>query len=347
MAIRSMTMGAAMVLVVGCGGGTKPTGFTDIPATGGSTSIASGGSSGLMNDGDAGPSRTLGAHIERDQVEVGVVTLQCQGECADIEAVATGGNAPFTFAWEDGSTSASRHVCPTANTDYRVTVTDTGVGSGEFRQPASTAEASLRANVLDCSRPPDAGTAEPTGTVVYWTNWSVVTSGQPGSAEGTILAPSGNVQVTYGGELRPDSETQTGTSNVWNPITSYTSATVKNGPPNAGIIALSGAGELTQTITFSAPVRDPLVAVWSIGFGSLGIPATWEFDTPPAVLSVGPSATWPFGSKLTVTGNSVTGNEGNGVLQFFGTFTSLSFTVPTPEIAPGYSGFTVGIRSRG
>jgi hypothetical protein len=29
-----------------------------------------------------------------------------------VEAVATGGQPLYTFAWDDGSTSASRQVCP-------------------------------------------------------------------------------------------------------------------------------------------------------------------------------------------------------------------------------------------
>jgi hypothetical protein len=39
--------------------------------------------------------------------------------------------------------------------------------------------------------------------------------------------------------------------------------------------------------------------------------------------------------------NILSGNEGNGTIQFLGTFTSISFTVPTNE---SWHGFTVGVQ---
>jgi hypothetical protein len=30
------------------------------------------------------------------------ITLACDGDCADVLAVATGGFAPYAFRWEDG-----------------------------------------------------------------------------------------------------------------------------------------------------------------------------------------------------------------------------------------------------
>ena len=104
---------------------------------------------------DTAGSAALDAHIEDDHVAVRVVTLGCAGDCADVEAVASGGVPPYSFVWEDGSTIASRHVCPTSSTAYRVTVTDTGT-SGEFAQTPETVQVPLTANVLAC---PDGGDA--------------------------------------------------------------------------------------------------------------------------------------------------------------------------------------------
>jgi hypothetical protein len=41
---------------------------------------------------------------------VTLLTLACEGDCADIVAVASGGREPYSFEWEDGSTEATRHV---------------------------------------------------------------------------------------------------------------------------------------------------------------------------------------------------------------------------------------------
>jgi hypothetical protein len=81
------------------------------------------------------------------------ITLSCSDDCAEVEAVGTGGYPPYTFAWDDGSTSATRKVCPTSSTSYRVTVTDTGT-SGEFSRGPETVQVSLPANVIAC---PDGG----------------------------------------------------------------------------------------------------------------------------------------------------------------------------------------------
>jgi hypothetical protein len=80
------------------------------------------------------------------------ITLSCTGPCAEVEAVASGGDPPYMFAWEDGSTRATRQVCPTSSTSYRVKVTDTG-SSGEFSRAPETTQVSLAASVIAC---PDA-----------------------------------------------------------------------------------------------------------------------------------------------------------------------------------------------
>jgi hypothetical protein len=112
----------------------------------------------MVLTGDAGVSRALSAHIEQDHAVVQFVTLSCAGSCADVEAVATGGNPPYSYRWEDGSTSTTRHVCPTASTSYEVAATDTAVSSGEFPRPSQVARAALTANVLAC--PADAGAVD-------------------------------------------------------------------------------------------------------------------------------------------------------------------------------------------
>ncbi len=55
----------------------------------------------------------------------------------------------------------------------------------------------------------------------------------------------------------------------WLPSTSYTGGTggdVSNAPPLGYYIGISGGrGMRTETITFSKPVVDPVLAIWSLG----------------------------------------------------------------------------------
>ena len=96
---------------------------------------------GIFVAGDAGRQEPLDAYIEQGttQVKIKCGLLSCSGPCADVQVVATNGNPPYTFRWEDGTASAFRQVCPTANTQYQVTVTDSGM-TGEIARAAGDGE---------------------------------------------------------------------------------------------------------------------------------------------------------------------------------------------------------------
>ena len=133
---------AAAWLGLGCSAGsTSGSGGTGDGRGGNSSSGGAGSGGQLSAVGDAG--KSFAVHFEQGQVEVQTVVLNCAGDCADIVAVATGGYAPYSFAWDDGSTNATRHVCPSSTSSYRVSVTDSGTESGEFSQPPATVQASL------------------------------------------------------------------------------------------------------------------------------------------------------------------------------------------------------------
>jgi hypothetical protein len=108
---------------------------------------------GSFVTGDAAGASGLDAHIEQNHVEVTVVTVGCAGACATVQAVGTGGNPPYSYAWEDGATDPIRKVCPGSDTAYAVKVTDTGT-SGELARPPQTARATVTADVIAC---PDGG----------------------------------------------------------------------------------------------------------------------------------------------------------------------------------------------
>jgi hypothetical protein len=107
------------------------------------------GTPSLFSSPDANSAGPLDATIEENHVVVTIITLSCAGSCADVEAVATGGHPPYTFAWDDGSTNPMRHVCPSSRTTYSVTVTDAGA-SGEFARAPETTQVPLTADVIAC-----------------------------------------------------------------------------------------------------------------------------------------------------------------------------------------------------
>ncbi len=84
-------------------------------------------------------------------------TVSCAGGCVDVQAVPQGGSPPYVYAWSDGSTAATRHICPTATTTVSVSVNDAGVTSGELSRPPQKAKATLAIEVLGC---PDAATPD-------------------------------------------------------------------------------------------------------------------------------------------------------------------------------------------
>jgi hypothetical protein len=166
---------------------------------------------------------------------------------------------------------------------------------------------------------------------IAWTNWSSATSGNPGSAAGTI----GSINVSYSGQT-------SGLTNVpsWTPASTFTGGVVGNAPPHTPTIQLQGGSAITETVTFSSTVVDPIFAIWSLG--APGNTASFDFSSksgqPFNILGGGPSAEFG-GSAITSTGSVVHGSEGNGLVQFMGSFDSISFTTPNFE---NYYAFTVG-----
>jgi hypothetical protein len=158
-----------LFLMAGCSRDV-PTG-TRLPRTSALPAFAGASGSATKIIGSAGGGSLLGTagttsvtdnaltvHVEDIKaVRIELLTLACAGGCADIEAVASGGNAPYTFAWEDSSTSARRHVCLDADATLEVRTTDTAISTAEFGYAAHTAYASVAASVLDC---PDGGTCD-------------------------------------------------------------------------------------------------------------------------------------------------------------------------------------------
>lgn len=103
------------------------------------------------------------------------------------------------------------------------------------------------------------------------------------------------------------------------------------------------AGEtVADTLTFTAAIINPILAVWSLGQPGNTARFTFTASEPFTIEGGGPDA--QYGGAAIFTGgtcpaNSICGTEGNGVIQFNGTFTSLTWTNPAFE---NYYAFTVG-----
>ena len=103
----------------------------------------------------------------------------------------------------------------------------------------------------------------------------------------------------------------------------------------------NGDNATVDTITFATAVVNPVMAIWSLGQAPpyQTINASFNFiNAPFAIESGGPSAEYS-GTSITQSGNIVYGLEGNGTIQFNGTYTSISWTNPVSEY---WYGFTVG-----
>ena len=127
------------------------------------------------------------------------------------------------------------------------------------------------------------------------------------------------------------------------PAGTFTSANVPSLPPQASFISQTGYVDQNHTLTFSKPVSNIVMNVVSLGGGRV---SAYQFTQDFVILSQDPRCTTP-GSLgfycLVKTGNTLSGWEGSGTIQFKGTFSSISWSVTQPEY---YSGFTIGVTSK-
>lgn len=176
-------------------------------------------------------------------------------------------------------------------------------------------------------------------STIDWTTWT----SHPNAAtvDGTLMVGAMPVSVTYTGEVSFVQLNGNG-PNYFQPATTFTAPpTVPNSPPS-DIIAIDGTAT-THTITFGAAVTDPIMEIVSLG--QPGIGTQYAFSLGPgqsvSILNQGPSSA--FGgcnTCLSLSGTTLTGHEGDGILQFTGDFTSLSWTGANPEF---WNGITFGV----
>jgi len=164
---------------------------------------------------------------------------------------------------------------------------------------------------------------------IDWNTWA-------SNSAGTITSGASTISVGY---ASADSHNLVAGYPSWTPVSTWADGVVvDNAPlPANGIMQIFGGSATVNTITFSTPVLNPVVAIWSLG--QPGLAASFVFDQSPTFVAGGPNAQYGGGS-IGVVGNTVTEVEGNGTVQFLGTFSSLTFTNPQFE---SWYGFNVGI----
>jgi len=172
---------------------------------------------------------------------------------------------------------------------------------------------------------------------IDWAYWSNTFTPNAVSGSATATLPLSSNSVIYTGEV----ESVVADYPSWLPASSYVGGTIGNAPPvGGGIVQLFGGnGAVTDTVTFTTPVTDPVMAIWSLG--QSGINAQFDFtkSEPFAIEAGGPSAEYGGSSITTLGDGNVYGVEVNGTIQFSGTYSSLSWTNPVYE---DWYGFTVG-----
>jgi MYXO-CTERM domain-containing protein len=176
---------------------------------------------------------------------------------------------------------------------------------------------------------------------VTWVDWQ---SADSASVYGLALVDGATVAVTYTGE-RGFVQTTCGT-NFWSApdgINPYLSPTVENAPdgdPAPGlrcdIIALNLATQ--KSLTFSEPITNPLFAVVSLNGNG------YRFDRDFDILSFGRGywGTGTLAKQITATPAGITYDligtgEPHGVIQFIGTFTTVTWSSLTNEYWNGFS----------
>lgn len=156
--------------------------------------------------------------------------------------------------------------------------------------------------------------------------WASLTSNDGNGVYGAIAAPSGTVGVSYTGSYSAVQLANTGTD-FWG------SSPVVDAPTDTDIIELTDAG--VSTLTFSQAVTNVFIAFNSWNGANV------TFSAPFTVISQG-CGYWGCGTFDVTTGNQGFQGIGElvGVLEFVGTFTSLSFDDTAAE---NWHGINVGV----
>lgn len=168
-----------------------------------------------------------------------------------------------------------------------------------------------------------AASADVAHQTVAWADWTSGTAA-------TIDFGGSSVAVSFSGS---DLGLSTGTNYFSGYPNTY--GTVVNAPTLPDLIRFNAGSQ--YTLNFSQAVVDPVIALVSVGQGSW--PVSYQFSTPFIILSQGGNQWGGNDTGFTISGNTLVGREANGVIQFQGTYSSISWSTPENEF---WHGITVG-----
>src|SRR6202140_4201803 len=143
-------------------------------------------------------------------------------------------------------------------------------------------------------------------TSVDWTTWSSNSAGTIGGL---------GITITYSGQMDGLSAGYPS----WMPTSTFSGGTVGNPPPSSGgMIRLMGGTTTMNMVTFSTPVVNPVMAIWSLGQTSITASFNFTASEPFTIESGGPSAEYGGSTIFACSGDSlaVCGAAGNGTIQF-------------------------------
>ena len=177
-----------------------------------------------------------------------------------------------------------------------------------------------------------------------WTNFNSIDLGT-----GTVTGTMGGITVTYtSSDLNSNTQINNIGTNYWLCGVSYCPVYSAQGitPPNTvDMVSLNGYN-VEHTLTFSSPVTNPVMALISLGeppYYNPNYHTTYYFDQKPTILTSGAGWWVPgFTGSLNYTGtNGVQGIEGNGLVEFHGTYSEISWRGVDAN-AEYWSGLNVG-----
>ena len=159
-----------------------------------------------------------------------------------------------------------------------------------------------------------------------WTNWYDKVRGQ-------VMVDGVSVNVVLTGQFKENETQLNGGINYWGIGDAYLET-----PTNEDAIYSPAS---IFSISFSAPVKDPVVAVSDFRTYN-STPAYWVVDTPNiSILSHGRGLNGPETLPLQiddVMDNKIVGSHANGIIQFHGTFTDINIVQSKAQTY-----FTVGV----
>jgi hypothetical protein len=173
-----------------------------------------------------------------------------------------------------------------------------------------------------------------------WTDWTAATTLGASAANtvtGALNLDSGAVEVSYRGAT---DRVELSGADWWGVSGTPAPYASPGAPDQHDIIRLVGGDTGKYTLTFSAAVLNPILALLSVGTPHQQV--DYRFDQTPTLLGSGVGWWGGCAACLFVEGNTVSGREGHGSVQFLGSFTTLNWTAPNYE---DWQGFTVGTAS--